>query len=143
MVSTVSLYILKKDTPEAFLPKWLEKTLEKRVWVWSASSERLEAWDTLLWTFRSDSFVAHGREGVGRFPEWTPVWLSNRLPEASDARTVLIILEPCPNWRQASVEKTVGFFETHDPFAKTLLADAQPLTYSATAFHQTVSGQWA
>jgi DNA polymerase III subunit chi len=64
----VYFYHLERKTLEDVLPGLLERSLERgwRVGVQAASVERVEALDTLLWTYREDSFLPHGtsREGA-------------------------------------------------------------------------------
>jgi DNA polymerase-3 subunit chi len=63
-------YHLQRQPIERVLPTLIEKSIERgwRVVVQVASDERLEALDAHLWTFRDDSFLAHGtwREGDAR-----------------------------------------------------------------------------
>ena len=58
----VYFYHLERQTLEDILPGLLERSLERgwRVGVQAASEERVEALDTLLWTYREDSFLPHG-----------------------------------------------------------------------------------
>jgi DNA polymerase-3 subunit chi len=58
----VFFYHLERATLEEVLPTLLERSLERgwRAAVQAASEERVEALDTLLWTYREDSFLAHG-----------------------------------------------------------------------------------
>jgi DNA polymerase III subunit chi len=58
----VFFYHLERATLEELLPTLLERSLERgwRAAVQAASEERVEALDTLLWTYREDSFLAHG-----------------------------------------------------------------------------------
>jgi DNA polymerase III subunit chi len=61
-VTEVFFYHLERATLEKVLPALLERSLERgwRAAVQAASEERVEALDTLLWTYREDSFLAHG-----------------------------------------------------------------------------------
>jgi DNA polymerase-3 subunit chi len=68
---------LERQSLDDALPKLLELSL-KRGWraaVQAASEERVAALDTLLWTFRDDSFLPHGTAGHGRASEH-PVYLT-------------------------------------------------------------------
>ena len=73
----VDFYHLESRTLEEVLPTLLERSLERgwRAAVQAASEERVEALDTLLWTYREESFLAHGtaRDGV---PELQPIYLT-------------------------------------------------------------------
>jgi DNA polymerase-3 subunit chi len=61
-VPEVYFYHLERRSLEDVLPTLLERSLERgwRAAVQAASEERVEALDTLLWTYRDDSFLAHG-----------------------------------------------------------------------------------
>jgi DNA polymerase-3 subunit chi len=66
-VTEIYFYHLDRRTLEEVLPTLLELSL-KRGWraaVQAASEERVEALNTLLWTYREESFLPHGtaREG--------------------------------------------------------------------------------
>ncbi len=58
--SEVLFYHLEQQTLDRVLPGLLEKTLQRgwRAVVQTGSKERLEALDTMLWTYRDDSFLA-------------------------------------------------------------------------------------
>jgi DNA polymerase III subunit chi len=61
-MTEVLFYHLQQHTLERTLPALLEKSLERgwRVIVQAGSSERIEALDAHLWTYREDSFLPHG-----------------------------------------------------------------------------------
>lgn len=68
-MTEVLFYHLERQPLERVLPSLLEKTLERgwRAVVQTGSQERLEALDTLLWTYHDDSFLPHGtaKDGPG------------------------------------------------------------------------------
>jgi DNA polymerase-3 subunit chi len=59
------------------LPTLLERSLERgwRAAVQAASEERVEALNTLLWTYREESFLPHGTARDGA-PEAHPIYLT-------------------------------------------------------------------
>jgi|SRR5476651_1166446 DNA polymerase III subunit chi len=64
----VYFYHLERGSLEQVLPTLLELSL-KRGWraaVQAASEERVEALNTLLWTYREESFLPHGTARDGR-----------------------------------------------------------------------------
>ncbi|GAB4538345.1 MAG: DNA polymerase III subunit chi [Parvularculaceae bacterium] len=63
-MTEVWFYHLERARLEQVLPGLLEKTLArgKRALVRAGSPERVEALDTLLWTYRDESFLPHGAE---------------------------------------------------------------------------------
>jgi DNA polymerase-3 subunit chi len=67
-VTEVYFYHLERQSLDQVLPKLLERSL-KRGWraaVQAASEERVEALNTLLWTYREESFLPHGTARDGR-----------------------------------------------------------------------------
>ncbi|KKB81149.1 DNA polymerase III subunit chi [Devosia soli] len=64
-MAEVLFYHLEVRPLESVLPQLLEKTIERgwRAVVETGSRERAENLDTLLWTYRDDSFLPHGLAG--------------------------------------------------------------------------------
>lgn len=77
MKPEVLFYHLEPFPLERVLPSLLEKTLERgwRAVVQAGSSERLEALDNHLWTYREESFLPHGSVKDG-FAERQPIFLT-------------------------------------------------------------------
>jgi DNA polymerase-3 subunit chi len=73
----VYFYHLEQRTLEEVLPTLLERSLERgwRAAVQAASEERVEALNTLLWTYREESFLPHGTARDGS-PEAHPIYLT-------------------------------------------------------------------
>ena len=73
----VLFYHLEQQTLEKVLPSLVEKTLERgwRAVVQAGSSERLAAIDLALWTYKEDSFLAHGTAKEGYAAD-QPVYLT-------------------------------------------------------------------
>ena len=73
----IFFYHLERQTLADALPKLLELSLERgwRAAVQAASEERVEALNTLLWTYREDSFLPHGSMRDGRASEH-PIYLT-------------------------------------------------------------------
>ena len=67
-MTEVLFYHLGRQPLDRVLPGLLEKTLERgwRAVVQAGSRERVEALDTLLWTYADDSFLPHGTARDGR-----------------------------------------------------------------------------
>ena len=73
----VLFYQLDRQSLEQVLPMLVEKTLGRgwRAVIQSGSAERLESLDTALWTFRDDSFLAHGTKSDGHDKD-QPIYLT-------------------------------------------------------------------
>src|SRR5688572_30596943 len=69
-VTDILFYHLENQPLERVIPVLLEKTLERgwRAVIEAGSEERAAALDSLLWTYRDDSFLAHGRAGDATDP---------------------------------------------------------------------------
>lgn len=80
-------YHLTRRPLEATLPELLEKTLERgwKAVVRCGSTERAEALNAALWSYRDESFLPHGMAGDGP-PERQPVYLTagDEIPNAAD-----------------------------------------------------------
>ncbi len=70
-------YHLDRRTLEDVLPTLLERSLARgwRAAVQAGSEERIEALNTLLWSYREDSFLPHGTARDGPAPA-QPIYLT-------------------------------------------------------------------
>ena len=61
-MTEIRFYHLQKQRLEDALPALLEKARERghRIVVQAGSPERVKALDSLLWTYRPESFLPHG-----------------------------------------------------------------------------------
>jgi DNA polymerase-3 subunit chi len=77
MSTEIYFYHLELQSLADTLPKLLERSLERgwRAAVQASSEERVEALDTLLWTYRDESFLPHGTARDGRASEH-PIYLT-------------------------------------------------------------------
>ncbi len=73
----VYFYHLERQPLDKVLPSLLERTLARgwRAVVQAGSEERVEALDSLLWTFDEESFLPHGTSKDGRL-ERQPIYLT-------------------------------------------------------------------
>jgi DNA polymerase-3 subunit chi len=73
----IYFYHLERRTLEDVLPALLARSIERgwRAAVQATSQERVEALDTLLWTYSEESFLAHGTARDGS-PEAHPIYLT-------------------------------------------------------------------
>lgn len=83
-MTDVLFYHLQGQKLESVLPTLLEKSVERgwRVIVQGGVEERIDALDSLLWTYRDDGFLPHG------------TW---REPEAAMQPVLLTVTEGNPN----------------------------------------------
>ena len=76
-MTEVLFYHLEHQPLERALPALVERTLARgwRAVIQVGSEERVEALDTLLWTYTDDSFLPHGTKADGHAAE-QPVYLT-------------------------------------------------------------------
>ena len=88
----VLFYHLERQPLERVLPQLLEKTLERgwRAVIEAASAERLDAIDQHLWTYREDSFLAHGTKKDGS-PERQPIYLTTEAENPNGAKVRFLV----------------------------------------------------
>lgn len=86
-MSEILFYHLTESTLEKALPGLLEKSLSRgwRAVVQAGSREQVEALDAHLWTYREDSFLAHGFAKDGTEAH-QPVWLTHETDNPNDAK---------------------------------------------------------
>lgn len=112
-------YHLETQPLERVLPQLLEKTLERgwRAVIETASRERAEALDGLLWTFRDDSFVPHGIAG-GEVDADQPVLITTEADNPNGANVRFFVDRAVPQSTEG-YERVVLMFSGHDPDAVT------------------------
>ncbi|MBT1155139.1 DNA polymerase III subunit chi [Aminobacter anthyllidis] len=113
-MAEVLFYHLTESTLEDALPGLLERSLQRgwKAVVQTGSEERRDALDQHLWTFRDDSFLAHG---------------SDREAHAAEQPVVLTVTEANPNAAEirflvdgavppdiAPYQRAVFLFDGHD-----------------------------
>lgn len=88
----VWFYHLERSTLEQALPELLEKTLARgwRALVRVCDPDRLDRLDDWLWSWRDDSFLAHGRAGD---PEASrqPILLTDGMENPNGAQALFIV----------------------------------------------------
>ena len=88
----IYFYHLERRSLEDVLPTLLERSLERgwRAAVQAASEERVEALNTLLWTYREESFLPHGTARDGS-PEAHPIYLTTTEDNPNGARVRFLV----------------------------------------------------
>lgn len=142
----VFFYHLERQTLEQVLPGLVERTLERgwRAVVQAGSAERLAALDTLLWTYKEDSFLAHGTRAEGH-TEHQPVFLTTDGDNPNDAG-IRFLVDGALASSFAGYTRVVCIFDGHDPAAvegaraqwKAAVAQGAAVTY----WQQTEAGRW-
>ena len=144
-MAEVLFYHLENQPLERVIPVLLEKTLERgwRAVVEVGSEQRAEVLDTLLWTYRDESFLAHGRAG-GEFDAEQPVLITTG-PDNGNGADVRFFTDRAVPKSAEGYRRIVYMFSGHDPDAVEeargawrALRDGNDVTY----WQQGADGRW-
>jgi DNA polymerase III subunit chi len=144
-MAEVLFYHLEARPLEVVLPQLLEKTLERgwRAVVEVGSTERAEALDAHLWTYRDDAFLPHGQAGETDEAR-QPIVLTTDDANPNVA-TVRFFVDRAVPAQTDGYERIVYLFSGHDPDA---VAEARvawkalQAGNSVTYWQQESSGRW-
>ncbi len=113
-MTDILFYHLTESTLDKALPGLVEKSLarEWNVVVQAGSQARVDALDTLLWSFRDDSFVPHGSTRDGTEAK-QPVWLTAERDNPNAAQ-VRFLVDGADMDEISDYERIVYMFDGHD-----------------------------
>ncbi|MEN5051131.1 DNA polymerase III subunit chi [Brevundimonas naejangsanensis] len=139
-------YHLERSTLDQVLPTLLERTLQRgwRALIRGATSHRLDDIDELLWTYRDNSFLPHGRAD-GDHAARQPVLLSESGENLNGAQA-LFIVDDSELGATQEFARCFIIFDGRDEQAlnhargrwRTLKADGADLAY----WKQSEEGRW-
>ena len=142
----VYFYHLESRTLEQVLPTLLERSLERgwRAAVQAASQERVESLNTLLWTYREDSFLPHGAASDGT-PHAQPIYLTDDEDNPNDA-AVRFLVDGASVVDASRYARVVYVFDGHDENAvaqaREAWAAAKEKGYAVSYWQQDEEGRW-
>ncbi|MDR3474707.1 MAG: DNA polymerase III subunit chi [Devosia sp.] len=145
-MADVLFYHLENQPLERVAPILLEKTLERgwKAVVEVGSTDRAEALDRALWTYRDDSFLPHGLAG-GEFDADQPILITTG-PENANGAEVRFFTDRAVPQTSDGYQRIVYLFSGHDPDAVTeartawrALREGNEVTY----WQQDENGRWA
>lgn len=145
-VTEVYFYHLENCTLEQVLPSLLERSLARgwRAAVQASSDERVEALNSLLWTYREDSFLPHGTASDGS-PVLQPIFLTieeNNLNEAA----VRFLVDGAKLDDASPYDRVVYVFDGHDETAvaeaRAAWKAAREKGYAVSYWQQDAGGRW-
>ena len=146
-MTDVWFYHLQTRPLEETLPRLLELSLGRdwNVVVQSPDPQRIEALDQILWSFRDDSFLPHGREGDA-LQAHDPIILATSAANPNQAvLRVLIDRAPLPEDAQA-YQRIVLMFDGQDEAAlvdaRAQWAKAKAMGLDVTYWQQDETGAW-
>jgi DNA polymerase-3 subunit chi len=133
----VWFYHLERTALDQALPELLEKTLAKgwKALVRTTADERIEHLDGWLWSFRDDSFLAHGTDGEPMAAR-QPILLTTGAENLNGAQA-LFLVDGAEAGPLDGYERCVLMFDGRDPEAtaeargrwKTFKAAGHPVSY--------------
>jgi len=145
-MAEILFYHLETRPLEAVVPQLLEKTLERgwRAVIEVGSRERAEALDAHLWTYRDDSFLAHGL--AGETGEALQPILITTGPDNANGASVRFFVDRAVPQAAGDYQRLVYLFSGHDPEAVAeartawrALREGNEVTY----WQQGADGRWA
>jgi DNA polymerase-3 subunit chi len=145
-MTEVLFYHLEHQPLERALPALVERTLERnwRAVIEVGSEERLEALDTLLWTYREESFLPHGTRRDGN-PEQQPVFLTSSQDNPNGA-SVRFLLDGAQLADVTSYARVVYVFDGRDASAVERAREERRRVKAAgcevTYWQQSPEGRW-
>ena len=113
----VGFYHLTRTRLDEALPQLLEKAVERglRAVLVARDGEHLRQLDELLWTYRPDSFLAHGTAATG-YPERQPIFLARGIENPNGA-AVLVLVDGLMPPSDAPFARVVDLFDGGDEAA--------------------------
>ncbi len=142
----ILFYHLENEPLDRVLPSLLEKTLERgwRAVVKAGSVERLKALDAILWTYRDDSFLAHGMASEAN-PEHQPILLTCE-DEVPNGAGVMFLVDGGVAGSFEGFSRVVYLFDGHDGEAVSIARSewkrAKETDCSCTYWQQDSHGRW-
>lgn len=142
----VFFYHLERRTLEQVLPTLLERSLERgwRAVVQAASKDRVAALNTLLWTYREDSFLPHGAAGDGT-PEAQPIYLTDEEDNPNEA-AVRFLVDGAALSDASSYARVVYVFDGRDggavAQARETWSAAKEAGFEVSYWQQDEEGRW-
>jgi DNA polymerase-3 subunit chi len=139
-------YHLERSDLERALPPLLEKCLERgwRALVRGGHAERLDALDAVLWTYRDDSFLPHGRDTTGD-PARQPVLLTTQAGNPNQAQALFLIDGAEPG-DVSGFERACLVFDGRDPAAlesaRSRWKQAKDAGVATAYWRESASGKW-
>ncbi|WP_342362572.1 DNA polymerase III subunit chi [Terrarubrum flagellatum] len=146
-MTEILFYHLERQSLDDVLPKLLERSLDRgwKAVVQFSTRERLDAIDTLLWTYDDQSFLPHAAEGETDLAD-EPVVLTTSISNPNSAEVRFVVENAAMPTDPAGYQRVVLMFDGNDEDAvsaarlswKALRGSGHELTY----WQQNDSGRW-
>ena len=145
-MTEVLFYHLQRIPLERVLPGLIEKTLERgwRAIVQADTRERVDALDSLLWTYRDESFLPHGVLG-DQHESRHPVFLTTDSGNPNRA-TVRFLIDGATVANVSDYDRVVFMFDGNDPRSVDQARDswrtAKNEGHTVSYWQQNEAGRW-
>ncbi|PLX33913.1 MAG: DNA polymerase III subunit chi [Hyphomicrobiales bacterium] len=145
-MTEVLFYHLETRKLHEVLPGLLARSLERgwRVVVQTQLPERVEALNSLLWTWRDDSFLPHGAAGDGDEAR-QPIWLTAGDDAPNDAN-IRFLVDGATAATLNGLDRAVYLFNGADEAerlsARAAWKAAAEAGHDVTYWRQTPEGKW-
>jgi DNA polymerase-3 subunit chi len=145
-MTEVLFYHLEHQPLERVLPSLVERTLERgwRAVVQAGSEERVEALDTLLWTYREESFLPHGTRRDGNSAA-QPIYLTSN-EENPNGAGVRFLVDGAETAELSGYDRVVYLFDGRDETAVAKAREqwkaAKGAGCTVTYWQQSSEGRW-
>jgi len=145
-MTEVLFYHLENQPLERVLPVLLEKSLERgwRAVVQAGSRERVEALDTLLWTYGDETFLPHGTSADGA-DDRQPVFLTD-LNDNPNGAQVRFLVDGAAAGDIGPYDRAVYLFDGRDEeavaAARRQWTEAREAGHDVTYWQQADNGRW-
>ncbi len=142
----VDFYHLQKSSLEQALPMLAEKVYAtgKRLLIKTELTEKAEYLNTLLWTFRPDSWLPHGSESDGNEAD-QPVLITTRNGNLNQAEMVMLVDGGTVD-EIRGFERCLNLFNGHDETAvqqaRELWKAVVDAGFEAYYWQQNNAGKW-
>ena len=150
-MTEIWFYHLERQALDAVLPELLQKTLARgwRAVVHAGSDERVQALDTMLWTYSNDGFLPHGTAADG-FAARQPIYLTAKPERPNGANVIFLVDGALPKaWPEAEisvVSRVVLLFDGNDPDVTAAARDEWKRIKGSSAdaayWQQSSGGKW-
>lgn len=150
-MSEVFFYHLERAALEDVLPGLLEKTRERgwKALVRAGSEERTAALDARLWSYRDESFLAHGLDRDPNAAE-QPILLTTAGGNPNGAEVLFLVDgTQADDWSAAeigSAARVILIFDGRDPAALDAAREQWKLAkasgHDVTYWQQAATGKW-
>jgi DNA polymerase-3 subunit chi len=147
-MSEVLFYHLESRSLDDVLPGLVERSLERgwRVVVRTESADRAQALDTLLWTWKEESFLPHAQLGDGHAGT-QPVLITVEGGNPNGATVLFLVGGAMPEaWNDICFSRVVVLLDARDAGAvsqaRSTWKTVKELGHDATYWRQSAQGKW-